>query len=984
MAEEAENNQNETLDKVVQEFLAAQLRGEEPDLEQFVRQLPDLEDKIRQKLQNCQHVSSLFDSLREVSENEFQYAKDQTDLTGTRLGAFEITEVIGHGGMGVVYKGHDTRLDRSVAIKSLPPELINNATARTRFMREAKLLASLSHPNIGVIHDIIEQPEGNSYLVLEYIPGQTLAERIAEGSLKLQEALTIALQIAEAIAAAHEHDVIHRDLKPGNIKITPGGIVKVLDFGLAKALGGESSEKPTTITQPGRLMGTPAYMSPEQARGKLTDKRSDIWSFGCVLYEMLTGKIPFEGETATDTLAHIIERQPDWELFPQVTPSNIRTLLRRCLEKDQRRRFQHMGDIVIEIHETLSPPSTAPPTVTLARLEATRRPKLQTVAIIFAGALICTLVVVAALWNPWRTSSVTGPQLSRFVINMAQGESIAGTSLGSAGALGSAVALSPDGTQLAYVVHGGDTNHLCLRSMEAFDAKTIQGTEGAEAPFFSPNGNWIGFFADGKLKKVSLFGGAPQTICEVQRAREGCWLEDDTIVFADEQKYGLWQVTTNGGEPKQLTTALKLQKENREHSHLFPHILPEGKGVLFTIFSPGQNLIAAFSFETGQYMTLIEQGSCAHYVQTGYLIYSLAGDLNAVPFDLKAMKVTGPSFPVVEGVMSFDWYEGAHFSVSQNGSLVYVPGSAAPVANTRIVRVDRIGKVKALPFPRGDYQAPRIAPDGDRMLVVELIPKPPHLWVFDLARGAKRRFTDDRGDTYWGIWSPDGKQIVFNSSLGGATMDLYSKPADGSSQEKRLTKSTNLRHLVPMSWADNGKSLIVTQFVDPNVGFDISILPYESAGTLQPLINTGFNEFHPMISHSGRWLAYSSDESGRAEIYIKPYPGPGGAIPVTTDGGREPLWDPSEKELYYRDDTGDKVFKVSILTEPTVQVGSPELLFEGRFVGSSSFWGRVYDISPQGDFFVLIEEGEMQPATQINVVVNWFEELKQLVPPGKE
>ncbi|UCE46964.1 MAG: PD40 domain-containing protein, partial [Phycisphaerales bacterium] len=455
------------------------------------------------------------------------------------------------------------------------------------------------------------------------------------------------------------------------------------------------------------------------------------------------------------------------------------------------------------------------------------------------------------------------------------------------------------------------------------------------------------------------------------------------IVFADEQKYGLWQVTASGGEPRRLTTPLKFLSEEREHSHLFPHILPEGKGVLFTISSPGQNFIAAFSFETGQYRTLIERGSCAHYVQTGHLVYSLAGDLIAVPFDLKGMKVTGPLVPVVEGVMPFvGWYGGAHFSVSRNGSLVYIPGSATTAVNDRLVRIDRTGKVEALPFPLGDYQSPRIAPDGESLLVVECETEPkPHLWVFDLVRGSKRRFTDERGDTYWGIWSPDGKQIVFNSSLGGETMDLYSKPADGSAPEKCLT--ANQLHLLPKSWADDGKTLIITKAVDPNTGFDIDILPYEAAGTPQPLINTRFNEFQPVISPSGRWLAYSSDESGRAEIYIKPYPGPGGAIPVTTDGGREPVWDPSEKELYYRDDNGDKLFKVSLITEPTVQVGSPELLFEGRFMASSHLWGRNYDISPQGDFFILIEEGEMQPSAQINVVLNWSEELKKLVPSGE-
>jgi len=983
MAEQIDDNQERFIKDAVQQFVDAQIEGQQPDLDEFVKKYPECERQIRRRIQNVRKINALFASLTHSEEGDSDTEDESGSLVGQKLGSFEIVEVIGRGGMGVVYLAHDTKLDRSAAIKGMPAELQADSTARTRFTREAKILASLSHPNIAVIHDIIEQDEGTGYLVLEYVPGQTLAERITEGPLTLQEVLTIALQIAEAVAAAHEHDVIHRDLKPGNIKLTPDGRVKVLDFGLAKALGGESSEKPTTVTQPGRVIGTPAYMSPEQARGKRIDKRSDIWSFGCVLYEMLTAIVPFEGETVSDTLANILQTDPNWQALPESTPANIQVLLRRCLEKDPFRRLQHIGDAVIEIRETLSPPSTAPPTISLTRLEAAPRPKSRTVAIIVVAALICILVAIVALRDPWYASSLPKSQLSRFVINLAQGETIAGTAYELA-AVGSEVTLSPDGTRVVYVVCRGNTSHLCLRSLKDFDAKTVEGTEGAKAPFFSPNGSWIGFFAEGKLKKISLLGGAPQTICEVKRAREGCWLEDNTIVFADEQRYGLWQVSANGGEPGQLTSSLRFPREEREHSHLFPHILPEGKGVLFTIASPGQTNIATFSFETDQYKTLIERGSCAHYVHTGHLVHSLAGDLIAVPFDLKAMKVTGPSVPVVEGAISFGWYGGAHFSVSRNGSLVYVPGSAATETNKRIVRVNRAGKVEALPVPLGDYQSPRIAPDGERLLVVESKPETkPQLWVFDLARGTKRRFTDDRGDTYWGIWTPDGKQIVFNSSLGGETMDLYSKLADGSASEKDLTEQTDQLHLVPMSWANDGKTLIITAVDAKTTNFDIARLP-EGADTPQPLINTRFNEFHPAISPSGRWLAYSSDESGRVEIYIRSYPGPGGAIPVTTDGGREPVWDPSEKELYYRDDTGDKVFKVSILTEPTVQIGSPELLFEGRYLGSSSFWGRVYDISPQGDFFILIEEQETQPATQINVVLNWFEELKRLVPTRKE
>jgi len=533
---------------------------------------------------------------------------------GSQVGLFRIERELGRGAVGVVYLAHDTKLDRPVAIKSLPAEVMENPKARSRFSREARVLASLNHPNIATIYEELEEAEGVGYLILEYVPGQTLAERIAKKPLKREEALTIALQIAEAVAAAHEHDVIHRDLKPGNIKITPEGKVKVLDFGLAKAVGGETLDQHSTITEPGRVIGTPAYMSPEQARGKPTDKRSDIWSFGCVLYEMLTATVPFKGETISDTLANILQTDPDWQALPQATPPNIRSLLRHCLKKDPRRRLRDIGDAGIEISETLNLPAGAPPATTDRQLQKSLAPPLWRLAVPWILTVLATMIVFVALWGPWRTSSLPKSRLSRFVINLPQGESIASTAYGSAAAAGSMVALSPDGTQLAYVVRRGDTNHLCHRSMEKFETEMIPGTEDAHAPFFSPDGNWIGFCAEGKLKKVSLLGGAPQTICEAQLAGDGCWLEDDTIVFADGQKYGLWQVMASGGEPKQLTTPLRFQSGKREHSHLYPHILPEGKGVLFTIFNPGQNLIATFSFETGQKRTLIERGSCAHYV----------------------------------------------------------------------------------------------------------------------------------------------------------------------------------------------------------------------------------------------------------------------------------------------------------------------------------------------------------------------------------
>ena len=480
------NNQEQSLKKAVRQFIDAQLQSQKPDVDEFVRQYPEFEYQIRKKVQNLQKIDTLFDSLVRADEGDFEDTSTGYDLVGKKLGHFEIREVIGRGGMGVVYKCHDTRLDRSVAIKSMPPELMDNATARTRFMREAKLLASLSHPNVGVIHDIIEQTEGSAYLVLEYIPGETLAERITKGALKLQGALTIALQIAEALTSAHEHDVIHRDLKPGNIKITPEGRVKVLDFGLAKTIGGEPSEKPTTITQPGRLMGTPAYMSPEQARGKLTDKRSDIWSFGCVLYEMLTGKILFEGETVSDTLANILQTEPNWHALPQSTPSNIRVLLRRCLEKDPHRRLQHIGDAAIEISETLNLPAMAPPvTVPSISLEPQTAAKANSLKMAMMITVII-IIVLSSITLRFILESRTQPpseqirQVSALDITVLEDISMPTISPATI----SPMAISPDGTHIAFLGRQAGVKQLYLRPLNRDEVTPVKGTDGARMVFF--------------------------------------------------------------------------------------------------------------------------------------------------------------------------------------------------------------------------------------------------------------------------------------------------------------------------------------------------------------------------------------------------------------------------------------------------------------------------------------------------------------------
>ncbi len=560
---------------------------------------------------------------------------------GTRLGPYEILCAIGAGGMGEVYQAHDTKLGRDVAVKVLPEVFAHDADRLSRFQREAKMLASLNHPNIATIHGL-EQSGGTSYLVMELVSGETLAERVKAGPLGIEQALKIAVQIADALEAAHEKSIIHRDLKPANVKVTPEGKVKVLDFGLAKAFAGDAANEdignsPTlsaAATMQGTILGTAAYMSPEQARGKSVDKRTDIWAFGCVLYELLTGMRAFEGETTTEILAAVLRGEPDWQALPETTPLSIRALLRRCLQKEMNKRARDAGDARIEIEEALAAPftaelSTAAPTKGFHALG-------PRALILGLGALsLAAAVAGVAVWN----LKPSPPQpVTRTVITLPPGQQLASVDFGAP------VVVSPDGTHLAYVARQGSTQQLYLRSMNSFDARPIPSTDGAESPFFSPDGQWLGFFAEGKLRKVSLSGGAALTLCSAPADRGASWGPDDTIIFAPSFSSGLFRVSAAGGTPKPLTTP---EHKNGEISHRWPEILPGGKAVLFTIWA-GTGVddlrIGVLSLETGERRVLVEGGTYARYVPPGYMVYARAGGLLAVPFDLKRLEVMVPRY----------------------------------------------------------------------------------------------------------------------------------------------------------------------------------------------------------------------------------------------------------------------------------------------------------------------------------------------------
>ena len=862
-----------------------------------------------------------------------------------------------------------------------------------RFRREAQVLASLNHPNIATIYGL-EESNGTYALVMELVEGPTLAEKIgvAQGpppgpaafqleepqrrkagvALQIDETLQIAKQIAEGLEYAHERGVIHRDLKPANVKVRPDGTVKILDFGLAKALedtpaAGSINDSPTisaAASRQGMILGTAAYMSPEQVRGKTVDRRCDIWSFGAVLFEMLSGKQAFAGEDVSQTLATVIMKEPDWSVLPDHLPASVGRLLRRSLEKDPRRRLQAIGEARILIEDVIAHPETAQEAV--AQPPATQRPvPLWRRALPWGIAVTLALALVGTfLWVALRPA--TRP-IARFVVTLPPGDRLA---VGNT----PVVALSPDGSRLVYVASHGGSTQLYLRSIGRFEATLIPGTEGAEGPFFSPDGQSVGFFAGGKLKRVSLSGGAPSTLCSAPLSRGASWAPDDSIILAS-GNLGLYRVSAAGGTPKPLTVP---DRKKGESSHRWPEILPGGKEVLFTIwagnFNWDYNRIGVLSLRTGERRLLLEGGTYARYVPSGHLVYARAGGLLAVPFDLKRLEVTGPPVSIVQGVSISGGLGVAQFSFSGDGSLAYVPGG--PSENNRtLLWVDREGTSRPLQAPPRAYATPRLSPDGQRLAVGILGAN--GLWLYDLARGALTRLTETNFFPH-PIWTPDGKHMTFTSSESGV-LNLYRIPADGSGAAERLTTSENGQW--PGSWSPDGQVLAFSG-VDLTTGYDIWMLGLQGDRKPRPFLQTPANESGPIFSPDGHWLAYLSDESGRQEIYVRPFPGPGGKTQISTEGGTEPMWARNGRELFYRN--GDKMMVMAVETQPVFAASKPKLLFEAHYETSYNVFERDYDVSPDGQRFLMTKASEPESAaTQLNVVLNWSDELRRLAPPEK-
>jgi serine/threonine-protein kinase len=912
-------------------------------------------------------------------------------VPGARIGPYEITALIGEGGMGQVYRARDTRLKRDVALKILPASFATDPERLARFQREAEVLATLNHPNVAAIHGL-EESNGVKALVMELVEGPTLADRIAEGAVPVDEALPIARQIADALEAAHEQGIIHRDLKPANIKVRPDGTVKVLDFGLAKALepisarGMDATASPT-ITSPamtgvGVLLGTAAYMSPEQARGKTVDKRADIWAFGCVLYEMFTGKRAFEGAEISDVLASVLAREPDWTILPREISPVLGTVLKRCLHKDRKHRMRDIADVGLAltgVFDAASEPQAAD----------TRRP-LWRPAISLAAALVLGGLLGGLIGL--NRSPAEGPRpVSRFDHHVPADQTFRSN--------GRAVlALSPDGRRFVYNTERG----LYLRSMGALEAQLIPGTDTRPGhvdlqvpagPFFAPGGESVGYFEGGQLKRIDVSGGAPFVICAAEPSFGASWEADNTILFG--QSTGIMRVSANGGMPQLVVPA-------NEGEFLYgPQLLPGGDAILFTATTAiGGNRwdaaqVVVHSLSSGK-RTVLLQGSDARYVATGHLLYAVDDALFAVPFDSARLALRGGPVSVANGLVRAGdqarQTPAANYGISDNGTLVYLTGGAFQGSSPfgALVWVDRRGREEPLGAPRRRYSAPRLSPDGTRVAFEARDPQS-DLWIWEIRRHLLTQVTSDAGSDVLPVWSPDGQRLVWGSDRGGGLTNLYTQSADGTAGLERLTDSPTSQR--PSSFTPDGTRLVLND-ADPTAGAGTSsvlaILSMRGDRQVTVLGQPAIAGINAELSPDGRWVAYEAREGAESQVYVRRF----GALSeqrwqVSTNGGREPLWARSSRELFYLEPDGTLMgVPVEAGTgDASFAAGIPApMVAPGAYYTETAFHrGRSYDVSADGARFLRIKIDERRAeentgARRFVIVQGWFEELKGLRP----
>jgi Tol biopolymer transport system component len=869
--------------------------------------------------------------------------------TGTHLGPYEVTALIGEGGMGKVWRAHHTALKRDDALKVLPDAFASDPDRLARFRREAQVLASLNHPNIAHVYGL-EQSDGVQALVMELVEGPTLADRIAQGPIPVDEALPIAKQIAEALEAAHEQGIIHRDLKPANIKVRPDGTVKVLDFGLAKALepsarAGINATASPTITSPammtgvGALLGTAAYMSPEQARGKAVDKRSDIWAFGSVLYEMLAGKRAFEGHEVSDVLASVLAREPDWTLLPPGFSPVLVTFLKRCLHKDRKQRIGDVQSVRLALEgvfETASEKTHG--SVGLHR----RREHLAWIA---AAVLLAVALALSFLLT--RRQAPDAPEMRLEITTPETANPLH-------------FALSPDGGRLVFVASGDGRSLLWVRALDSVASQPLAGTDNAEYPFWSPDSRSIGFFASGKLQRIDIAGGPPQALANAPANRGGAWNSDGTILFAASQIGPLSRISARGGEPEVVTRIVQ-----GHLSHRFPQFLPDGRHYLFFVQgSAATQGIYWGSLDGGEPRRLVASDSSGAWAPPDRLLFVRQGALVATPFETDTGEITGEPITVADPVGADAFYLGG-FSVSADGRIAYRAGSE----RRQLTWFERNGKTVGTASAPDDTTLlyPELSPDDRRVAVTRAVSLNTDVWLMDLARGGTTRFTFDPGFDFAPLWSPDGTRIAFRSNRKGI-YDLYVKPSSGVGNEELLLESSAPKS--PLSWSPDGRFLLFYE-VGPETNHDLWIQPLTGDGKPSPWLNTPFIETLGQFSPDGRWVAYQSNESGAFEIYVQPFPAANAKWQISTNGGGMPRWRPDGKELFFIAPDAKLMATAVAASNATFEAAPPVALFQTRIAGGPGQINKhEYAVSRDGRFLIN-EPAEASTATPITLILNW-------------
>ena len=881
---------------------------------------------------------------------------------GDKFGHYEVLSLLGQGGMGEVYRARDATLKRDVALKVLPAKLLRDPERMARLQREAEVMASLDHPNIGHIHGIVDSEDSRG-LVLALIEGPTLGDRIEAGPIPVDEAVGIAKQIIEALEYAHDRGVIHRDLKPANVKITPEGVVKVLDFGLAKVLEDEPpasslANSPTLTaghTRAGVILGTAAYMSPEQAVGRPVDRRSDIFSFGAVLYEMLTGQRPFRGAVTPDVLEAVVKNDPDWSKLP---PGGIDKLIRRCLTKDRKQRLQAIGEARIILSDPVGQVPDLP----------AKSSKLP-----WATATLLATTTAVALWAPWRTEKPVDRPLVRLDMDLGADVSLPAPTMG-----GGSVAISPDGTRLTYA--SGTPRSLYIRRLDQAKATALPETQGATTPFFSPDGHWVGFVAGNKLNKISVEGGAVVALEDILNFAGASWREDGSIFASEAFTKGLLRIPPGGGPPETI-----MGLGNGEIALGFPQTLPGGKAILFA----SANLaIEVLTLADRHRKIVVRGGTSPRYLATssgaGHLVFVNKATLFAIPFDLDKLETRGTALPVLDDV-AYEAKTGAgQLDFSRTGTLVYRRAGGDASAMTTVQWLDTTGGKEPLRAKPGTYQFLSLSPDGKRVALAVGEGGRPDIWVYDQPRDAMTRLTFGEAVYIYPSWSPDGQYVVF-SSLGKG---IFQARADGASQPKPLTQSKTTQN--PGSFAPDGRRMAYTEATG---GGQIWTVPLENqdgqlkAGKPEQFLKSQFSDQAPSFSPDGRWLAYYSNESGKNEVYVRAFPPPpsgqGGKWTISNNGGGSPRWSRNGRELFYQ--SGDRIMAVSYKVLGDTFVADKPRVWIANLGGTPS--GRQWDLAPDGKRVVVLTRVESAAAPKqehdVVLVENFFDELRRRVPAGK-